>query len=89
VKVLLNPWIARLPASLRGLGLYAAIELLLPGGSLIALLVWLYRRRASVEQRLHQLPPATTRASAVIGGSIAIPPHLSLPPFDLRRQTVS
>jgi hypothetical protein len=30
---------------LKALGPYAAIELLLPGGSLIALLVWLSRRR--------------------------------------------
>lgn len=45
MKALLNPWIARLPALLRILGPYAAIELLLPGGSLIALLIWLYRSR--------------------------------------------
>jgi hypothetical protein len=47
VKARLNLWIARLPAWLRGLGSYAAIELLLPGGSLIAMLIWLYRRRAN------------------------------------------
>ena len=47
MKARLNPWIARLPALLRGLGPYAAIELLLPGGSVIALLVWLYRQRAN------------------------------------------
>jgi hypothetical protein len=29
---------------LRSLGPYMAIELLLPGGSLLALLLWLYRR---------------------------------------------
>jgi hypothetical protein len=46
MKALLNPWIARPPAVLRGLGPYAAIELLLPGGSGIALLIWLYRQRA-------------------------------------------
>src|SRR5262249_44704680 len=40
------PWIARGIELLRQLGPYAAIELLLPGGSLIALLLWLYRRRA-------------------------------------------
>jgi len=44
----LNRWIARLPALLRSLGPYAAIELLLPGGSVIALLIWLYRHRANV-----------------------------------------
>ena len=31
-------------APLRALAPYAAIELLLPGGSLIALVLWLYRR---------------------------------------------
>jgi hypothetical protein len=30
--------------ALRRLGPYAAIELLLPGGSLLAILLWLYRR---------------------------------------------
>ncbi len=35
----------RVAALLRGLGPYAAIELLLPGGSLLALLLWLWRRR--------------------------------------------
>jgi hypothetical protein len=33
---------------LRSLGPYAAIELLMPGGSLIALLLWLYRHRTNV-----------------------------------------
>jgi uncharacterized membrane protein len=35
--------------ALRRLGPYAAIELLLPGGSLLAIALWLYRRyRAGV-----------------------------------------
>jgi hypothetical protein len=46
MKAQLDPWIARVPALLRGLGPYVAIELLLPGGSVIALLIWLYRHRA-------------------------------------------
>jgi hypothetical protein len=33
---------------LKAFGPYAAIELLLPGGSLIALLVWLSRRRGKL-----------------------------------------
>jgi hypothetical protein len=33
--------------SVRSLGPYAAIELLLPGGSMVALLYWWYRQRAS------------------------------------------
>jgi len=38
-------WAARGLALLKSLGPYAAIELLLPGGSVLALLLWLYRRR--------------------------------------------
>jgi hypothetical protein len=34
-------------AVLRGLAPYAAIEILLPGGSLIALALWFYRRHRS------------------------------------------
>lgn len=37
----------RVARFLREMGPYAAIELLLPGGSLIALLLWLYRRQRS------------------------------------------
>ena len=36
--------VARGITLLKGLGPYAAIELLLPGGSLIALTLWLYSR---------------------------------------------
>ena len=35
---------------LRALAPYVAIEVLLPGGSLIALATWLYRRRRSVQR---------------------------------------
>lgn len=38
-------WVARIAALLRQVGPYAAIELLLPGGSLVALALWLYRRQ--------------------------------------------
>jgi hypothetical protein len=37
--------LARGIALLRSLGPYAALELVLPGGSLLALLLWLYRHR--------------------------------------------
>jgi hypothetical protein len=37
--------VARARALLKDLGPYAAIELIMPGGSLLALLLWLYRRR--------------------------------------------
>jgi hypothetical protein len=42
-----NAWRAAAARLLRDLGPYAAIELLLPGGSLIVLLVWLYRRHCA------------------------------------------
>jgi hypothetical protein len=38
-------WMGRIATFLRAIGPYAAIELLLPGGSLIALALWLYRRQ--------------------------------------------
>jgi len=75
MKALLNHWFARLPALLRGLGPYAAIELLLPGGSIIALLIWLYRHRANVAACTWNAR-APARAAAVIGQLIGIPSHL-------------
>jgi len=41
-----KPLARKLFAAGRALGPYLAIELLLPGGSLVALLLWLYRTRA-------------------------------------------
>ncbi len=66
--------IGRLAAWLRTLGPYVAIELLLPGGSVIALLVWLWRRHSNMGALA-----ASARAAALISGSMGIPPHLSLP----------
>ena len=39
-------WITRGLGKCRELAPYAAIELILPGGSLIALVLWFYRRRS-------------------------------------------
>jgi hypothetical protein len=44
---LLSPLIGRLLVLLRNFGPYAAIELLLPGGSIVALVYWWYRHRVS------------------------------------------
>jgi hypothetical protein len=44
----LRAWAAAAFATLKGLAPYAAIELLLPGGSLVALTLWFYRRRKKV-----------------------------------------
>jgi len=44
MKTSMMVWLSRLVGQLRALGPYLAIELVLPGGSLIALLLWLYQR---------------------------------------------
>jgi hypothetical protein len=45
----LTNWLLRGLAGVRELGPYAAVELLLPGGSLLVVLLWLYRRHKRVE----------------------------------------
>jgi hypothetical protein len=45
MKALLSLLPDRVLVLLRGLGPYAAIELLLPGGSVVALLYWWYSHR--------------------------------------------
>ena len=46
VAVTAAVWLKRGFALLRSIGPYAAIEILLPGGTLIALLLWLARQGA-------------------------------------------
>ena len=43
---MINMWFTYGRSLIRQLGPYAAIALLLPGGSIVALLLWLYRQRA-------------------------------------------
>jgi hypothetical protein len=45
-----NGYLVAVVAKLRNLAPYAAIVLVLPGGSLIALLLWLYRRRQKADR---------------------------------------
>jgi hypothetical protein len=40
---------SRLAAKLKDLAPYAALELVIPGGSVMALLLWLYRRQKKGE----------------------------------------
>jgi hypothetical protein len=47
-------WRVRLLHSIRELGSYSAIVLILPGGSLIALAFWMLRHRAWVAARTRQ-----------------------------------
>jgi hypothetical protein len=44
----LRTWAAVAFATLKELAPYAAVELLLPGGSVVALTLWFYRRRKKV-----------------------------------------
>jgi hypothetical protein len=44
-KLTLGAWTTMIFARLKDLAPYAVIELLLPGGSVLALTLWLYRRR--------------------------------------------
>lgn len=46
-----DSWIEWIVVQLRGLGPYLALELILPGGSLLALALWLYRHRVSLMTR--------------------------------------
>jgi hypothetical protein len=48
--------IAWMLGTLRSLGPYLAIELILPGGSIVALLLWAYRHRSAA--RLAAVPSA-------------------------------
>lgn len=58
VAVTVALWLKRGLALLRGIGPYAAIEILLPGGTLIALLLWLGRQGAFTTIVGHARPAA-------------------------------
>ena len=53
-------WIIRLAGVLRALGPYAAIELILPGGTLIAVAIWAIRHRRSIAARARRAGARTT-----------------------------
>ena len=44
----MKTWLQGLFEHVREIPLYLAMELILPGGTLIALALWLYRRRAAL-----------------------------------------
>jgi hypothetical protein len=76
VAAKLSGWKGRVVRFVRVLGPYAAIELLLPGGSLVAFLLWLYqtqRKEASLRQNswrgMYSLRVPSTKISQV--GDIA------------------
>jgi hypothetical protein len=49
MKTRISGWMARGVTGLRELGPYALCELVLPGGSVVAMLIWLYRRHKRLE----------------------------------------
>jgi hypothetical protein len=49
MKKKLSLWMVRGLAGLRELGPYAIAELILPGGTVLAVLLWLYRRHRRLE----------------------------------------
>lgn len=71
-------WKTRLGSSLRKLGPYAAIELLLPGGSLIALSLWAVRNRSSIAAHARRAWARRSKQRAV--GLIASAPASSAAP---------
>ena len=50
-----NAYTAAAIAKLRRLAPYVAIELVMPGGSMMALLLWLYRRHSRAEKVFDRL----------------------------------
>ena len=72
MRVLFGALFARLLILLRVIGPYAAIELLLPGGTFIALLYWWYRNRVTLR--------AVTDAVAESVREIQVPEELFLGP---------
>lgn len=72
MKALFSPFVGRMLVLLRSLGPYAAIELVLPGGTVVALLYWWYRRRMT-RRRSHidVRPPNEARQGRADGRSTA------------------
>jgi hypothetical protein len=48
--------IPAITAGIRRVAPYLAVELILPGGSLVALTLWLLRNRSSLKQSLARIP---------------------------------
>ncbi|HET9391157.1 MAG TPA: efflux transporter outer membrane subunit [Steroidobacteraceae bacterium] len=65
----LMQWMTWSIAGLRELGPYAAVELVLPGGSIIAVLMWLYRRHRKQHPRANRA--LVRRAGAVAAAAVS------------------
>lgn len=96
MKALLSPLIGRLLILLRDVAPYAAIELLLPGGTVVALLYWWYRHRLRRARDNPQSGAQTESVSAELSTRPWYPRHrffnglptMVLVPQALRRTAV-
>lgn len=70
-------WLARAIGFVRAIGPYAAIEIILPGGTVLALLFWLYRRYQRGEPLLAVF--ALERGSVTPPRSLLPSHHSTLP----------
>jgi hypothetical protein len=59
----------------RSLGPYLAIELILPGGSIVALLLWTYRRRVAARQPVPTMHEGTLPARLEVTPQRRYSPH--------------
>ena len=57
---------ATIIAAIRRAGPYLAVELILPGGSIVALILWLLRNRASVRHDLARIASAVRNAGQLV-----------------------
>lgn len=58
--------IARIFAAIRQVAPYLAIEIILPGGSLVALILWLLRNRARLQDAPARVRSGTGMASQLV-----------------------
>jgi hypothetical protein len=71
---IMSPGIAKIVAAIRRVGPYLAVELILPGGSLIALTLWLLRNPSPLRRslaRIHLLARTILQSVAVVRPSTA------------------
>ena len=64
VRAGIASWIGGIVAVLKELAPYAAVELILPGGSILALLLWLYRRQQRSALAMQSSPDIEAASSA-------------------------
>ena len=62
----MSPRIANIIACIRSAAPYLAIELILPGGSLIALILWISKNRGVLKQRLARIRVRALTATQLV-----------------------